>query len=234
VKVGGTSIEIALSAFCGSDDIITPLTPIDELKRLDVDGGARNYSNDPAAERAYLNTLRKAALSDLATLRAPTTVYYNHMPLRDVARLQNRDLSDYKVICVERNPYAKIISWANHKVSFDNYQIGGELKADWQDIKRYLNEAVAQGSIAAVKNIERYRRADGLITARVMRFDKLEEDFKQLAADLTIDFVGNLPHAKKGILADQVNPRDLLSRQQISLINEMFLEEFSTFGYEQL
>ena len=227
-------MEIALSAFCGLDDIITPITPIDELKRLDANGGARNYSSDPAAERAYLNTLQNAPLSVLATLCSPALIYYNHMPLRDVIRLHGLDLSDYQVVCVERNPYAKIFSWANHKLSFDAYQVGGELRADWHDVKRYLDEAITNGSIAAVKNIERYRWPNGLITARVMRFEKLTEDFKQLTADIGIDFHGTLPHAKKGILADDINPRDVLRRQQIALINEMFHDEFETFGYQPL
>src|SRR5215813_7772316 len=51
VKVGGTSVEIALSTVCGPEDIVTPITPIDELKRLETGAGARNYSNDRAAER---------------------------------------------------------------------------------------------------------------------------------------------------------------------------------------
>ena len=32
-KTAGTSIEIALSEFCGPDDIITPISPKDETKR---------------------------------------------------------------------------------------------------------------------------------------------------------------------------------------------------------
>ena len=30
-KVGGTSVEMALSTICGPDDIVTPITPIDVL-----------------------------------------------------------------------------------------------------------------------------------------------------------------------------------------------------------
>ena len=33
-KVAGTSAEMALSTICGPEDIITPITPIDELERL--------------------------------------------------------------------------------------------------------------------------------------------------------------------------------------------------------
>ena len=33
-KVASTSAEILLSKYCGVDDIITPITPFDELNRI--------------------------------------------------------------------------------------------------------------------------------------------------------------------------------------------------------
>jgi hypothetical protein len=33
-KVAGTSVEVALASICGSNDIITPITPIDEQCRV--------------------------------------------------------------------------------------------------------------------------------------------------------------------------------------------------------
>jgi hypothetical protein len=41
-KTAGTSIELALSALCGPDDVITPLTTIDEALR-EGKRGARNW-----------------------------------------------------------------------------------------------------------------------------------------------------------------------------------------------
>jgi hypothetical protein len=234
VKVGGTSIEIALSAFCGPDDIITPITPIDELKRLDANGGARNYLGDRAGELAYLDTLRRTAVSDLANLSPPTSPYFNHMSLRDVLRLQGTSALDYQVVCVERNPYAKILSWANHKLSFGAYQVGGEMRSDWRALKGYLDQAIENRSIVAVKNIERYRALNGSISAHVMRFETLDHDFKTFLGTLGIDFPQTLPHAKKGILANDLDPRSLLDRQQVMQINEIFRDEFEAFNYKQI
>ena len=179
VKVGGTSVEIALSRVCGPDDIVTPITPIDELQRLDDDAGARNYSADRAAEAAYLELLRQTALSDLATLTMPRTIYFNHMALRDILRLSGFDIAEYRVACVERNPYAKIFSWANHKLTFDAYRTGGEMRSGWFELRQYLEQAVEDGSIVAVRNIDRYRGPDGSISAHVMRFEHLNSDFQQ-------------------------------------------------------
>ena len=234
VKVGGTSVEIALSALCGADDIVTPITPIDELTRLAATSGARNYSADPAAELAYLETLRHAAVSDLAKLNPQPLTYYNHMSLRDVFRLQGPAVRDYQVVCVERNPYMKILSWANHQLTFAAYQVGGEMQSERHALKRYLDLAVDDGSIAKVKNIERYRGLDGRISARVMRFEQLDDDFRDFMKTLGIDYSRPLPHAKKGILAEALDPRDFLDQRQITVINNMFSEEFEAFRYEQL
>ena len=43
-KTGGTSIEIALSKFCGDKDIITPIFPEDEMIRKELGyRGPQNY-----------------------------------------------------------------------------------------------------------------------------------------------------------------------------------------------
>src|SRR6516164_8264942 len=87
VKVGGTSVEIALSTICGADDIVTPITPIDELTRLELGAGAQNYCADKVAELVYMQELRRTAVSDVAQLANPPAIYYNHMSLREVLRL---------------------------------------------------------------------------------------------------------------------------------------------------
>jgi hypothetical protein len=234
LKVGGTSVEIALSTICGTDDIVTPITPIDELKRIDANGGAQNYSGDRMTELAYLETLRRTAVLDLVKLPVPVTAYFNHMSLRDVLRLQGPTALDYQVICVERHPYAKILSWANHQLSFAAYEVGGEMRSDWHELKILLNRAVEDGRILAVKNIDRYRGPNNSISAHVIRFENLISEFRQFTDTLGLDRPLVLPHAKKGILANNLDPRDLLDKRQISLINEMFLEEFETFNYNPL
>lgn len=234
VKVGGTSVEIALSTICGPDDIVTPITPIDELKRVAAGGGARNYSTDSLGEITYLETLQRTAPADLAKCTFAVTPYFNHMTLREVLELQGPAAFDYQVLCVERNPYAKIFSWTNHQLSFAAYQTGGEMRADWQDFKSYLVHAVNNHTILAVKNIERYCGPDGTITAHVMRLENLAADFRQFVGSLGIDYRSALPHAKKGISANRLDPQDLLDRRQIRLINDLFCEEFETFGYKPL
>ena len=74
LKVGGTSIEIALSTICGADDIVTPITAIDELTRLSTSGGATNHLKRQAAKCLYLQALLAAILSSDHTASAASTL----------------------------------------------------------------------------------------------------------------------------------------------------------------
>jgi hypothetical protein len=233
VKVGGTSIEIALAPFCGPDDIITPITPIDELKRLACGAGARNYLQDRTAELAYLEALRRTAIPDLGGLHPPPSEYFNHMRLSDVRRLQGATVQDYRVVGVERHPYAKIISWANHQLSFSAYQIGGRMRSDWHALKAFLKEAIGERRILVVRNIDRYRDTDGRISKQIMRYECLENDFRGFMASLGMKYRSALPHAKEGILSNSLDPREFFDDGEIALINDLFIEEFETFGYAQ-
>ena len=50
-KTAGTSVEIALSGICGPDDIITPITPADEVLRADL-RGPQNFASPPLVREA--------------------------------------------------------------------------------------------------------------------------------------------------------------------------------------
>jgi hypothetical protein len=85
-KTAGTSIEIALSRHCGPDDIITPVTPEDEVLRQQEGGrGPQHHDTEPPA--------------------------YNHMPAQRVRRLVGEDVwRSYYKFAVERNPWDVVVS----------------------------------------------------------------------------------------------------------------------------
>lgn len=90
-KTASTSIEIALSKFCGSDDIITPISPEDEAIREQL--GYRGQQNYLAAG------------------------FYNHIAAKEIkTRIGNKVWESYYKFCFERNPWDRIISlyyWRN-------------------------------------------------------------------------------------------------------------------------
>ena len=83
-------MEIALSEFCGSKDIITPISKEDEeIRRQKGFSGPQNY-------------LFKGS---------DTKGFYNHMPAREVmANIDPEIWNTYFKFCFERNPWDRLIS----------------------------------------------------------------------------------------------------------------------------
>ena len=87
-KTAGTSVEIALSKFCGARDVITPITPADEEIRTRL--GYRGPQN--------------------FTLLA-SKGFYNHISAHEVSGLVGPDVwNAYYKFCFERNPFERVIS----------------------------------------------------------------------------------------------------------------------------
>jgi hypothetical protein len=234
MKVAGTSVEMALSTLCGPCDIVTPISPVDELERLSMGGQCRNYADNPAEERAYLDRLALARREDLGGIEQPKLKYYNHMPLTEVVLKYGKPLADFRIVCVERSPYAKVISWANMRMTYGQYREGGEMRASTDHIRAYIDKAFATGAVAGALNLRRYRGPDGTFVAQTMRYETLGKDFETFVRSLGIDTVPPLPHAKKGLMSDGLDPRQVFRPDQIARINEMFAEEFAIFGYPRL
>jgi hypothetical protein len=234
MKVAGTSVEMALAPLCGPADIVTPISPIDELARIQRGGRAQNYSTSRALEADWLQKIAQATPAELETIPQPPPVFYNHMSLFEVLNKFPQPLTGFKLIGIERSPYAKVISWANMRLTYGQYRDGsGEMRADAEHIRNYLDQSFENGRVLDCRNIDRYRGADGKIAVTPMRYATLQADF-----DAFVQGIGMatppLPHAKKGLLSDTLDPRNILRPDQISRINSLFGEEFDAFAYERL
>ena len=88
-KTAGTSVEIALSTAAGPDDVITPVSPLDEELRATAGGrAAQNFDSPPLPRKAF-----------------------NHMPARMVRKLVGqRTWDDYYKVTIERNPWDTVVS----------------------------------------------------------------------------------------------------------------------------
>jgi hypothetical protein len=89
-KTAGTSIEIALSKYCGEKDIITPIMKEDEVIRQNLGyKGPQNYLEQ-----------------DRITAR-----YYNHISAAEIIpRIGEEVWNSYYKFCFERNPFERVIS----------------------------------------------------------------------------------------------------------------------------
>lgn len=232
-KVAGTSVECVLGPLCDDGDVVTPITPRDEAVRLAWGGGARNYSSDPAGERAYLEAVASSTGAALARVRPPQRDYYHHMPLREVAAKAGSAVLDLAVVCVERHPYAKVLSWANHQVSWRAYERGGEMRGGPDELRAALRDAIASGDVAMVRNVDLYRRPSGDVEVRVLRHERLADDLAAFLADHGAR-LDELPHLKRGLGARPEDLPELVTPAELRAIDELFAEELERFGYEPL
>ena len=233
-RVGGTSVEMALSTICGSRDIITPIAPIDELERMQRGARAQNYAAAREREDTYIRQIQTAPRHTLAQISVPKERYYNHMPLREVIAAYGASVSSFDIVCVERSPFAKILSWANWLAGAEAYLSGGKLQTDLRTLRCSVDRIFDANEFAEVKNIDLYRGEDGRVAARALRHVNLEADLRTFLSSRGVSKLPNLPRAKAGLMSDRLDPREFFSKDQLRRINDVFGDEFDTFNYSRL
>jgi hypothetical protein len=103
-KTAGTSLEIALSAICGKDDVISKILPEDEKIRQEL--GFRGAQN-------YQIPLMDCVWRDIPRLlhRRKRLIFFNHASAQHIKRHVKPEVwNDYYKFCFERNPWDKLIS----------------------------------------------------------------------------------------------------------------------------
>lgn len=210
-KTAGTSIGIALTRYCGPDDVVTPDSPADERIRASVAGPARNFRRP-----ARISEVRARDFRSLLRGRWPERqLYWNHMPARLVRDHVGRDVWDaYFKFCFVRNPWAQAVSM--HR---------------W---------AVAQGqSISFSESIERplpipnwkvYTIRDEIAVDFVGRYERLTEDLAEALRRVGIDYDGWLPDAKRP--ATSADYRDAYTPELVEAVRRRHALEIERFGYE--
>jgi hypothetical protein len=223
-KTAGTSVEIALSKFCGPDDIITPVAPADEeLRRSLGYRGPQNHLPVPLTEygprdiaRLGLRGWRKAR-------------FYNHMPAREIVDLVGREIWDsYYKFCFERNPFDRLVSlyyWHNRK------------KPVWFGRrKRYatMTEFLDSGAPAILKRwgIDSYSLDGRVAVDRVCLYENLEAELEFLSEKLGLPEKIDLPRTKAAHRKDRRDPRDVLTPRELDRVAELFRDEMAMYGYE--
>lgn len=125
-KVAGTSFEIALSHFCGPNDIITPLSCIDEDRRFRKTGlTPKNYKYSPGD---IFDFKLYKTLYDRVLYNKRLQKFYNHMSAKEILFvLGEREWNKAKKISIVRDPLDYVISYYYHapirNISFDKWYI---------------------------------------------------------------------------------------------------------------
>jgi hypothetical protein len=211
-KTAGTSIEIALSQYCGPDDVITPISPEDEAIRREL--GFRGPQN-------FVVPLNKYRLKDWAYLfgSGKRLKFQNHNPASFVRKWTGDEVwNNYFVFCFERNPYDKAISryyWSTRQ-------------SERPQINDYLH-AVPRN---ALSNWHIYTIDDAVAVDFVGGYERLNADLKYVWEKLQLPSEPNLPRAKGDHRVDRRHYSEVLDLQARALVTEVCAREIAQFGYE--
>jgi hypothetical protein len=225
-KTAGTSVEVALTPFCGPQDILAPLAPHDEALRT-VEGviQARNYAkNDSAAERAYGQAVRAAdtelALRLFKSFGAGGFVF-SHAPLRLARRFVAPEFwqQAYK-FTIERHPYEKAVSTAYFRMAVTN--------APASDLHRYVDMSIADVGDSRLYTV------DGTVAVdRIIRYENLLDELRQVMVELGLEPPEALPRLKVGSRPDRRPAAEILTPDQKRAIFERCRGEFEMLGYQR-
>lgn len=212
-KTAGTSIEIALSQYCGPDDIITPMSEVDEAKRSELGfRGAQNYLADKS-EYGFMDWLR--LLRGKKKRR-----FFNHVPASIVREQVGSDVWDsYYKFTFERNPYDKAVSkyfWSTKK------------KQQPPNINDYLQNCQAY----KISNWDLYSLGENLAVDFVGKFENLAEDLEKVRLKLSLPGELVLPHTKGKTRKDKRPYSELLNEKTHQRIATVCQREIELLQYQ--
>ena len=212
-KTAGTSLEIALSKFCSENDIITPISKVDEEERGKLGyPGPQNYHVPYPLYKPY----------DWARLlvKQRRKAFYNHMPAKELRTyLPQKVWDSYFKFCFERNPFDKIIShyyWAGGEKKF------GNLTQYWED-KGYKE----------LQGFDMYSERGKILVDQIYKYEELPGALEVLSQHLKLPQPISLPifKAKSGYRKDKRPYFEILSPSERQKIETHYSRELSLLKY---
>jgi len=202
-KTAGTSIEIALSRFCGERDIITPISPDDEVLRKEL--GYRGPQN-------YRLKRKDGGKFEL----------YNHVHARKIHKIfGDRVWRTYYKFCVERNPWDKILSWYFYV----------NQKEPRPSLSEFI-QAGHGNLVGGAGGFDIYSNNGDIVVDRVCLYENLDEEMKYIEKKLNLPEGLELPRAKSTYRKEKRHYRELLSEQDRLKISRVFAREIAYLGYK--
>ena len=212
-KTAGTSIEIALSKFCGPGDVITRVNSEDEKIRQQLGyPGPQNYE---AKISKFYRLLEVLGLHR----RTQTTNFKNHLAAELIRDNISPEIWDsYFKFCFERNPFDKAISryfWNTRK----------------QEERSSLSEFLEEVPTNRLSNWHLYTIDNEIAVDFVGRYERLAEDLARVGEKLGLPEDLNLPNAKGGTRKDRSHYSTVLSAADRARIEKACAHEIAALDY---
>ena len=208
-KTAGTSIEIALSKHCDTNDIIT-LSKKDKRKRQELGFGEVQNYNVPLRFYTKLDWLRYLG-------RGKRKEFFNHASAHFIRENVGEDIwRSYFKFCFERNPFDKAISryyWSTREPR--------------PEISDYLESV----QINLLSNWDIYTINDQIAVDFVGRYENLEDDLAIVKDKLGIFGELSLPKAKGAYRLNRDHYSNVLNPQARTRIELICAKEMLAFDY---
>jgi hypothetical protein len=217
-KTAGTSLEIALSKYCGEEDIITPIARTDEVVRQEL--GYRGPQNYWAPFTDY----RLADWRNYFLRKRRKKRYFNHIQSAEIKTQIGDDIwNTYYKFCFERNPWERFISfyyWKNRRIP------DGQA---WPTVYEFLDSG-------ACKNLKRhgwdaYPLNGEIAVDRVCLLENRQAELNFLEERLGLPGALEMPRTKSTYRKDKRRAAEILTPEEKDLIYQKFSQEINAFGY---
>ena len=215
-KTAGTSIEIALSKFCGEKDIITPISPKDEIIRQNL--GYRGPQN-------YISTFREYKFMDwlnffLKYKNKRKKQYYNHITaIRTKKILGNEKWNEYYKFCFVRNPWDRVISQYFWRTKNKNPKFSKFIKS------KHYKDLIKKG-----ENI--YTINNNIVVDKIFKYEEINESMIKLKKILNLPDEIKLPVTKSNTRKIKKDYKTFLSNNNRDYIYNTFKKEIKKFNYK--
>lgn len=212
-KTAGTSVEIALSKFCGEDDIITPIVREDERQRKKLGyRGRQNY---------YLPGCQPSIFARLLLRKNTKPDFYNHMPARELKPLLGDAVwNSYYKFCFERNPWDRLVSqyyWKNQHMPRPS-------------ISEFLRAGGAEGLKEKGRGV--YTIDNQVVVDKIYLFEDMQNAIADIQTKLQLPEALVLPNAKGGFRQDRRHYSQILTAEEKAFIETLFQQEIAMLGYQ--
>ena len=137
------------------------------------------------------------------------------LQLQELVTKSNHNINEYKLICMVRNPFDRMVSWYNHAV----YRV----KTFSGSFEDFCDNRL---SVTSENLIPPYNKCN-----HVIRFEHLQDDF-----DKFLDIIGlpahNLPHENKSMSKQKVHYSVLHTEKTKQIVSEYFSSVIEMFNYK--
>lgn len=211
-KTAGTSIELALSKFCGPSDTITPTTEADEELRKEI-GGIPPQHYNPVTNNNWLTRQLKRLLNE------KNQVLYNHIDSNSIKDIIGKEKwNNYFKFTVERNPWDKAVSlyfWRTKNMKESPT----------------FEEFIKNIDPLDLSNWHLYTTNNNIAVDYVIQYSNLENDLSFIKNQLQLDEDIVLPNSKSGIRKRDTNHASFIYGKEKDIINSVCGKEIAYFGY---